>query len=100
MRQHAASLAAKRPKMLTTNKVPSPPKPKPKSPAKVQAVHEYSPTSGRIKVRGPSGRLVYANGAAISMNFLKNLARQRGKNITGLRSKVEIAKRIFSRNNK
>jgi serine/threonine protein kinase len=100
LRQHAASLAAKRPKMLTTNKVPSPPKPKPKSPAKVQAVHEYSPTSGRIKVRGPSGRLVYANGAAISMNFLKNLARQRGKNITGLRSKVEIAKRIFSRNNK
>ena len=81
-------------------KAPSPPKPKPKAPAKSQAVHEYSPTSGRIKVRGPSGRLVYANGAAISMNFLKNLARQRGKNIAGLRSKVEIAKRIFSRNNK
>ena len=98
LRQHAASLAAKRPKLVTTNKVPSPTKPK--SPAKVQAVHEYSPTSGRIKVRGPSGRLVYANGAAISMNFLKNLARQRGKNIAGLRSKVEIAKRIFSRNNK
>jgi predicted Ser/Thr protein kinase len=77
-----------------------PPKPKAKAPAKSQAVHEYSPTSGRIKVRGPSGRLVYANGAAISMNFLKNLARQRGKNIAGLRSKVEIAKRIFSRNNK
>jgi hypothetical protein len=91
LRQHAASLAAKRPKLVTTNKVPSP---------KPQAVHEYSPTSGRIKVRGPSGRLVYANGAAISMNFLKNLARQRGKNIAGLRSKVEIAKRIFSRNNK
>jgi hypothetical protein len=96
LRQHAATLAAKRPKLLTTTKVPSPPK----SPTKVQAAHEYSPTSGRIKVRGPSGRLVYANGAAISMNFLKNLARQRGKNITGLRSKVEIAKRIFSRNNK
>jgi hypothetical protein len=34
------------------------------------------------------------------MNFLRNLARQRGKNITGLRSKVEIAKRIFSGNKK
>ena len=90
MRQRAANLAAKRPKMIMTNKVAIP----------KNSAHEYSPTSGRIKVRGPTGRLAYANGAAISMNFLKNLARQRGKNITGLRSKVEIAKRIFSGNKK
>ena len=90
MRQRAANLAAKRPKMIVTTKVPNSKK----------SAHEYSPTSGRIKVRGPTGRLAYVNGAAISMNFLKNLARQRGKNITGLRSKVEIAKRIFSGNKK
>ena len=90
MRQRAANLAAKRPKMIVTTKAPNSKK----------SAHEYSPTSGRIKVRGPTGRLAYVNGAAISMNFLKNWARQRGKNITGLRSKVEIAKRIFSGNKK
>ena len=102
MRQRAANLVAKRPKLLVTTKVPSPNKPKSpvKKAAKSQAAHEYSPTSGRIKVRGATGRLAYANGAAISMNFLKNLARQRGTNITGLRSKAEIAKRIFSGNKK
>ena len=87
MRQHAANLAAKRVKMVVTNKVEP-------------SAHQYSPKSGRLKVRGPSGRLVYVNGPTITMNFLKNLASQRGVNVKGLRSKVEIAKRIFSRNNK
>jgi hypothetical protein len=64
------------------------------------ALHQYSPTSGRIKVRGPTGRLAYVNGSTITMNFLKKLAAERGVNIKGLRSKVNIAKRIFSRNNK
>ena len=93
MRQHAANLAAKRVKIVVTTKV------KPASPGK-KVLHQYSPTSGRIKVRGPTGRLAYVNGSTITMNFLKSLAAQRGVNVKGLRSKVNIAKRIFSRNNK
>jgi hypothetical protein len=84
-------------------------KTKPASPKKVKivvtnkvnpALHQYSPTSGRIKVRGPTGRLAYVNGSTITMNFIKKLAAERGVNVKGLRSKVDIAKRIFSRNNK
>jgi serine/threonine protein kinase len=56
---------------------------------------EQSP-SGRIKVRNPqTGRFVYANGAAISLSYLKNLATRRGVNIKGLRAKEAIAKKIF-----
>ena len=53
--------------------------------------------SGRYKVVGPSGRLVYANGAAVSMNFIKALASRKGVAIKGMRSKEAIAKAIFNR---
>jgi serine/threonine protein kinase len=52
--------------------------------------------SGRYKVKGPSGRLVYADGASVTMNFLKNLASRKGVVTTGLRSKEAIAKAIFN----
>ncbi len=71
----------------------SPPKPAPRSPAAVVKSAE----SGRYKVVGPSGRLVYANGAAISMNFLRGLAARKGLNVRGLRSKEAVAKAIFNR---
>jgi len=53
--------------------------------------------SGRFKVPGPSGRLVYADGSSVSMNFLKGLAARKGVNTKGLRSKDAIAKAIFNR---
>jgi len=53
--------------------------------------------SGRYKVTGPSGRLVYANGSAVSMDFIKALAARKGINTTGLRSKEAIARAIFNR---
>jgi hypothetical protein len=56
--------------------------------------------SGRFKVPGPSGRLVYADGSSVSMNFLKGLAARKGVNTKGLRSKDAIAKAIFNRANK
>jgi hypothetical protein len=93
LRQHAAKLANQRAKAV----VIAPPK---ASPPKANAVHMYSPKSGRIKIMGPTGRMAYVNGSTITMNFVKALAAQRGVNIKGLRSKVNIAKRIFSRNNK
>ena len=53
--------------------------------------------SGRYKVTGPSGRLVYANGSAVSMDFIKALASRKGINTKGLRSKEAIARAIFNR---
>jgi hypothetical protein len=53
--------------------------------------------SGRFKVPGPSGRLVYADGSTVSMNYLKNLASRKGVNTKGLRSKEAIARAIFNR---
>jgi hypothetical protein len=75
---------------------PAPRRPSPvarRSPAGVVK----SAGSGRFKLTGPSGRLVYANGSTISMNFLKGLAASKGVGITGLRTKDAIARAIFNR---
>jgi hypothetical protein len=40
--------------------------------------------------------MVYANGPTISLEYLKSLAAQRGINIKGLRSKANIARKIFT----
>jgi hypothetical protein len=85
------------PKPKPKPKTPSPPKPKPK----VKPNHKISPSSGRVKIKAPnSGRYVYANGATIPMNYLKNMARNLGINIKGIRSKANIASKIFKANNK
>ena len=76
-------------------KTPSPPKPKAKTP---NFNFKMSPSSGRVKIRAPnSGRYVYANGATISLNYLKGIAARMGVNIKGMRSKANIAKKLFGR---
>lgn len=75
-----------------------PPAPRPAPPpARSPSGVVRSAGSGRYKVTGPSGRLVYADGATIAMNFLKGLASRKGVNVRGLRSKADIAKAIFNR---
>jgi len=72
-------------------KAPSPPKPKAKN-----SNFKLSPSSGRAKVKSnSSGRWVYAN-LHFSMEELKRMAANKGRNIKGLRSKAEIAKKLFS----
>jgi serine/threonine protein kinase len=80
-------------------KAASPPKPKPKaaSPPKPKARPNFklSPTSGRAKIQSKnSGRWVYAN-LHYSMDELKNLAARLSVNVKGLRSKANIAKKLF-----
>jgi serine/threonine protein kinase len=71
-------------------KAPSPPKPKAKN-----SNFKLSPSSGRAKVKSnSSGRWVYAN-LHYSMEELKRMAANRGRNIKGLRSKANIARKIF-----
>jgi len=103
----AKAKAPSPPKPKPKPKTPSPPKPKPKpkpkapSPPKAKAKgpnfnYKLSPSSGRAKIRAPnSGRYVYANGATISMEYLKGIAARLGVNIKGMRSKANIAKKIF-----
>lgn len=79
-------------------KAPNAPKPKPKVPnapkPKPNANYKLSPSSGRAKIKSnASGRWVYAN--LQSMEFLKRLAANKGVNVKGLRSKAEIARKIF-----
>jgi hypothetical protein len=89
---------AKRPSPVKVPSLPSPlsplgPPPVRRSPTGVVR----SAGSGRFKVTGPSGRLVYADGSTVSMNYLKNLASRKGVNTKGLRSKEAIARAIFNR---
>ena len=59
--------------------------------------YKMSPTSGRIKIKvANTGRYVYANGSSVSLEYLKSLASRLQIPIKGLRSKANIAKRIFS----
>ena len=76
------------------------PPPKPKAKAKRSARNnlgmKLSPSSGRVKIKAPnSGRLVYANGATVSLQYLKNMAARYNVNIKGMRSKANIARKIF-----
>jgi hypothetical protein len=50
----------------------------------------------RVKLRVDGGRPVYANGAAVSLDYLKAMAARYGVSTKGLRSKADIAKAIFS----
>ena len=91
----------RRPSPVKVPRLPSPlsplgPPPARRSPTGVV----QSAGSGRFKVPGPSGRLVYADGSTVSMNYLKNLASRKGVNTKGLRSKEAIARAIFNRNRK
>ena len=76
---------------------PSPPKPKAASPPKPKARPNFrlSPGSGRAKIQSKnSGRWVYAN-LHYSMDELKALAARLSVNLKGLRSKANIAKKLF-----
>ena len=84
------------PKPKPKPKAPSPPKPKPKPKPKAKNSNfKLSPSSGRAKVKSnSSGRWVYAN-LHFSMEELKRMAANKGINTKGLRSKANIARKIF-----
>ena len=72
-----------------------PPKPKAPNAPKPKANFKLSPSSGRAKVKSnSSGRWVYAN-LHFSMEELKRMAANKGLNTKGLRSKANIARKIF-----
>lgn len=84
-------------------KVPNAPKrvSPPRAPVKRGNAHtnyrmKLSPKSGRVKMVGPSSeRLVYADGATVTMEYLKGIALKFRIDIKGLRSKADIAKKIY-----
>lgn len=63
---------------------------------RVIAGAKKSPESGRMKIKAPSGRLVYADGASIPMNYLKNFAKRHGVSLNGARSKTAIVEKLFA----
>jgi serine/threonine protein kinase len=72
-------------------KAPSPPKPKATGPN-----FRLSPSSGRAKIQSKNtGRWVYAN--LQSMDYLRSLAALMNVNVKGVRSKANMAKKIFGR---
>jgi serine/threonine protein kinase len=93
--QIQARLEANKPPFSPLSPLASP-KPKAPKPKTVNFNFKLSPSSGRAKIRAPnSGRYVYANGATISLEYLKSIASRMGVNIKGMRSKANIAKKLF-----
>lgn len=94
-----------KPKAKARNNLPPPlsplgPPPKPKakpkapSPPKAKPNYRLSPSSGRAKIKSKNtGRWVYAN--LQSMEYLKGIAALMNVNLKGLRSKANIAKKLF-----
>jgi hypothetical protein len=96
----ASPPAPKRPSPPVPAPVPkrsSPPVPAPVPKRSSPSGVVRSAGSGRLKVTGPSGRLVYVDGSTISMNFLRSLAARKGVNSAGIRTKEAIARAIFNR---
>jgi hypothetical protein len=50
----------------------------------------------RVKIRGPTGRLVYADGSSITLKYLKSIARKKKVSVTGL-TKRQIVSKLFRR---
>ena len=73
-------------------KSPSPVKKKSPSPVKKNA---SKTPGGRIKVRGPTGRLVYAN--SLKLQNLRNIATRLKLNTNKLTTKAVLAQAIFSK---
>jgi hypothetical protein len=77
-----------------------PPPPKPNRPkaillgSPVNNRYRRSPKSGRMKMKASSGRWVYVN-LHMSLADLKKLAGNKRKNITGLKTKADIIRKIF-----
>jgi serine/threonine protein kinase len=57
--------------------------------------YRRSPKSGRMKMKANSGRFVYVN-LHMSLADLKKLAGNKRKNITGIKTKADIIRKIFS----
>ncbi|BAT22112.1 putative Serine/threonine-protein kinase [Yellowstone lake phycodnavirus 1] len=91
-------------------RLPSPlsplgPPPRPKANAKPKAAASprsntarrlgmvRTPTTRRLKIKGPSGRVVYAEG--LTMDVLKNIASREGVNTKYLKTKAAIAEALF-----
>jgi hypothetical protein len=73
----------------------SPLGPKPKAPSPPKPKFKLSPSSGRAKIQSKNtGRWVYAN-LHYSMDELKSLATRLSVDVKGLRSKANIAKKLF-----
>jgi hypothetical protein len=95
------------PRRISPRKPPTPPSPRlvammersKKANRRSKYRTTYTPKTGRMKIAGNKGRLSYVNGTGVSLDYLKQIARNYGVNISGLRSKVDIANKIF-RNNK
>ena len=92
-----------RKKSISLNKTPSPKKKSP-SPNKKKSPSPNSPSpkkiaaktpSGRIKVRGPTGRLVYSN--SLKLQNLRNIATRLNINTNKLTTKAVLAQAIFSK---
>jgi len=62
---------------------------------RVIAGAKKSPESGRMRIKAPSGRLVYADGASIPLTYLKNFAKRHGVSLKGVRSKAAIVEKLF-----
>jgi len=54
---------------------------------------EKSPGTGRVKIMGPTGRMVYADGQ--TMAYLRSLANRAGINASRLKTKAEIAESLL-----
>jgi serine/threonine protein kinase len=67
-----------------------------RSPPKRRKRSRSAPVGRRLKIKGPTGRMVYADGSSITLRYLKNLARKKNVNISNLANKRQIVSKLFN----
>jgi hypothetical protein len=60
-----------------------------------RALYKTKNVNGRLKIKGPTGAVVFVDGAKITVAYLKGIAKNYDVNVSNLKNKEAMARRIF-----
>ena len=84
------------PKKMTPKKIVRSPAKKAPLPKYVRrGVYKTKNVNGRLKIKGPTGAVVFVDGAKITVSYLKGIAKNYNVNVSNLKNKEAMARRIF-----
>jgi hypothetical protein len=60
-----------------------------------RGLYKTKNVNGRLKIKGPTGTVVFVDGAKITVAYLKGIAKNYSVNVSNLKNKEAMARRIF-----
>lgn len=60
-----------------------------------RGLYKTKNVNGRLKIKGPTGAVVFVDGAKITVAYIKGIAKNYSVNVSNLKNKEAMARRIF-----